>query len=284
MTGNLSIKNLSERFVSSDSSRRTQTSSSKDVSTAANLDSKKTEIVRLIADKLQIPELGVNLRRPRLHDHLTKSLEQFNATLVVGRTGTGKTSLVADFARRTQNRCVAWYKVEAADSDWAVFSSYLIECLNRHCSPQQSVDLREFIAHNSQSGEIASLTEVLGVWLAAAAIDKPMLIVLDDAHCVFDADWFTEFFHKLVPMLTSDVHLLMLSRALPSFPLWRMRSKQMLGVIDENLLQFNIEETSEMFDGYGLSASVALAAQQESFGRAAKLRRFAEVFNKQISN
>jgi ATP/maltotriose-dependent transcriptional regulator MalT len=78
------------------------------------------------------------------------------------------------------------------------------------------------------------------------------LIVLDDAHYLFDADWFGGFFSSLLYSLSPASHLLILSRGTPSLPLWRLRSKQVLGVVDEKLLAFDIEETQRLFEKFGL--------------------------------
>ena len=105
---------------------------------------------------------------------------------------------------------------------------------------------------------------------------KPVLIVLDDIHNVFDCDWFVEFFTTLLYSLPSDVHLLMLSRSNPPVPLWRLRSKQVLGVIDEKLLAFNLEETEKFLKSGSISTEKALQAHRKSFGRISRLKMIAE--------
>jgi ATP/maltotriose-dependent transcriptional regulator MalT len=59
------------------------------------------------------------------------------------------------------------------------------------------------------------------------------LVVIEDLHLVSDSDWLVPFFSRLLPLLPSEVHVLITSRSLPPAPLWRMRSKQSLVVIDE---------------------------------------------------
>ena len=62
---------------------------------------KKSEIL-LFAEKLKVPVFENQILRPRLNELLAKSLAQFGATLITGRSGTGKTALAADFARQYQ--------------------------------------------------------------------------------------------------------------------------------------------------------------------------------------
>lgn len=226
----------------------------------------KVEPLRLIADKLQIPQTNEQISRPRLKSFLAKSLNNFGAALVTGRAGTGKTALAADFAANS-NRQVAWYTIESADSDWRIFANYLLGSLNK--------------LQNAENG-ISANPETVAAQFGEA--EKPLLVVLDDAHCVFDAEWFAGFFQMLLPIRESNVQLIMLSRSLPPLPLWRMRSKQMLGVIDENLLAFTPEETILLFAQYNLSANLARLMHRETFGRAAKLKQFVEMFSVEEAN
>jgi ATP/maltotriose-dependent transcriptional regulator MalT len=69
----------------------------------------RTEI-HLLSEKLEVPRFRGLVQRPRLDDLLRNSIEQFPATLISGRAGSGKTATAAEFAR-TQDY-VAWYSVE----------------------------------------------------------------------------------------------------------------------------------------------------------------------------
>ena len=97
-------------------------------------------------------------------------------------------------------------------------------------------------------------------------------MVLDDIHHIFDCEWFTDFFNTLLYSLTPDTHLLMLSRSQPPLPLWRLRSKQVLGVVDEKLLALTRQETEELLADYGLSKEETEKFYKESFGRISKLK------------
>lgn len=227
----------------------------------------KIDSVKLFADKLRAPAVEGQVKRPRLVEQLEKSLAQFSATLVTGRAGTGKTVLAADFARQG-DFCVAWYKVETADSDWKIFSSYLLGSINENCSENNPID--------AEAVQIPQMTESLAARFVEAAREKPLLIVLDDLHSIFDADWFSEFFTSFVQSLGQNVHLLMIARTLPPIPLWRLRSKQVLGVMDEKLLAFNGEETVELFQKHKLSSKTAQAAQKIAYGKISKLEEIIE--------
>jgi LuxR family maltose regulon positive regulatory protein len=228
----------------------------------------KIDSVKLLADKLRIPDVVETVVRPRLTTHLEKSLAQYSATLITGRAGTGKTDLAVNCARQS-DFCVAWYKVETADSDWKIFSSYLLGSISQNCS-------ENFEELASNEIRVPLMTESLAERFADAAKEKPLLIVLDDLHSIFDADWFTEFFTSFVSSLAPNVHLLMIARTEPPLPLWRLRSKQVLGVMDEKLLSFTLDETVELFRKHRLSAAAARSAHKLAYGKVAKLTEIIE--------
>jgi ATP/maltotriose-dependent transcriptional regulator MalT len=64
---------------------------------------------------------------------------------------------------------------------------------------------------------------------------------------------------------------MLLGRSLPPAPLWRMRSKQTLCVLDEEALAFTPDEARRLYATYGLSPERAEVALRETRGRAATL-------------
>jgi ATP/maltotriose-dependent transcriptional regulator MalT len=226
----------------------------------------KEASIHLFAEKLRVPELRKTISRPRLTDLLAKSSSQFGATLICGRAGTGKTALAADFA--SQYKKVAWYSVEAADAGWNVFSSYLSAAVfgtgSGFSAESKTVDATET--------EISEFLADFFPKIGKTFRREKVLIVLDDIHHVFDASWFNDFFASFVNPLLSNVNILLLCRSKPSYPLWRMRSKQLLNVIDEKLLSLNVEETRQLYKKYDLPKENAEKAHRESFGRISKLK------------
>jgi LuxR family transcriptional regulator, maltose regulon positive regulatory protein len=226
----------------------------------------------LIADKLRIPAIDGLLPRPRLETMLANSLRRCGATLLSGRSGTGKTALAASFAGKLNN--VAWYSLEPPDIDWTSFSHYFAASIARSLGirPPGSRAGRQLDPSNAV---IAQFLSEIFTQLDGRPDNESLLIVLDDLHHVFDAPWFEEFFRILIHSLRESIHLLLLCRSRPPSPLWRLRSKQMLDVIDESLLAFNAEETEELFRLSGLNRSSARNAYNMSFGRVHRLRELA---------
>lgn len=229
----------------------------------------------LIHEKITVPVQKPRTSRPRLLDLLADNLTNYAATIVNGRAGAGKTTLAADFARRAQ-RPVCWYKVDAADAELSVFCRYLTSTL-RLQRPSLEADRLMQITESVESDRSEVLAEAFVFQLGEQrpAGTEPLLLIIEDLHLIYDADWVVPFFHRLLPLLPADVHLIITCRSLPPAPLWRLRSKQMLRVIEETELAFTFEETLRLFETYGLSEEHARVALRETNGRAAAIANFA---------
>jgi LuxR family transcriptional regulator, maltose regulon positive regulatory protein len=231
--------------------------------------------MQLILDKITTPVELPTVTRARLLQVLEESLTTCTSTVIYGRTGTGKTRLATDFAHRSGRR-VAWYKVDAADSALSIFFQYLVESVRRQ-RPDFGHEALARLLDETQSIEDVPLLAEAFVYELLESDAEPLLIVIDDLHLVYDADWVVPFFRRLLPLLPMDAHVLITGRSLPPAPLWRMRSKQMLCVVEESMLAFTEEEARRLFDCYGLSEREVKAALIETNGRAGVLDALARL-------
>jgi LuxR family transcriptional regulator, maltose regulon positive regulatory protein len=225
--------------------------------------------VHILKEKLEIPHCEGLIERPRLIEKLERSLGRFALTLVSGRAGTGKTSIGAAYART--RKTTAWFTVESSDVEWNVFASYLTASVRRAVGSKKAVG--DSLPHVTDSSPAAMATFLLNLAseLETAQTDCRPLLVLDGIHHLFDADWFAEFFNILQPSLSGSADLLLLCRSKPPNPLWRLRSKQQLDVIDEKTLAFDRDETMLLLDQVGRSQTEAARIHAETFGRVSKL-------------
>ena len=232
---------------------------------------------RLIHEKIVVPDELPRVSRPRLLKLLQENLTSYNATIINGRAGSGKTILATDFARHSR-RAVSWYKVDAADSDFRVFYEYLLASVRLH-RPLIDEGRLLYLAEAMRSDSPAMLAEALVHQLSEQLSEtqaEPLLIVIEDLHLVYDAEWVVPFFWRLLPLLPVDLHLLITCRSMPPAPLWRLRSKQMLRVLEEAEMAFTFDEAVDLFKTYGLGEEHARVALRHTNGRAATIAGFAD--------
>jgi LuxR family maltose regulon positive regulatory protein len=218
-------------------------------------------MTQVIADKITPPAAAPRLSRERLLGQLGASLENCNSTIIQGRAGTGKTLLAADFARRSGRR-VAWFKLDAPDSDLSAFIRYLCAAI---ATTRPGFGARTLAALREQADVPALVTAFTYELLES---DEPLLVIVDDWHLIYDAPWVVPFFGGVLPLLPPEVHFVLIGRSLPPTPLWRMRSKQTLCVLDEESLAFTLTEARRLFASYGLAPERAEELLLHTRGRA----------------
>jgi LuxR family transcriptional regulator, maltose regulon positive regulatory protein len=235
--------------------------------------------MKIITSKVMIPTEAPRVCRQRLLDTVRENLKSCHTTVINGRAGTGKTMLAVDFIRRHEGGG-AWFKVDAPDMSLPVFLEYLVASVGR-VRPgfgRHTLDCHALAFRSGQTGamsefDIAALGEAFAYDLERQA--DPLVLVIDDLHLIYDADWIVPFFHRLLLLLPAGTHMLILERGLSPAPMWRIRSKQRPFVITEQMLAFTLTEAEELFFGYGLSAEEARLALKQTGGRAAALHSVA---------
>lgn len=247
--------------------------------------------VHILWEKLHAPAIKGLMERERITELLTRSIAGFPVTLISGRAGTGKTFAAAAFAAGRKD--VAWYTLDPPDRDWNIFAGHFAACLAgrgmypglpKYVTTADKMPERDRVkamenfisfafekaSHGGHSGHGA------GKKTGRITETEAKLIVLDDIHHIFDADWFVDLFNLLIRSLPFSARLLLVCRSRPPGPMWRLRSKQAINVIDEKMLAFNLAETEKLFGMRGLSLEAAREAQEANFGRIALLLRYAE--------
>jgi LuxR family maltose regulon positive regulatory protein len=224
--------------------------------------------MQVIHDKVAVPPQNARVSRPRLLRLLGEGLESCTATVITGRAGAGKTLLAKDFVRGCGRRA-AWYTVEAHDGELPIFLRYLVESVSRQ-RPGFGREILAGLAGTPGFDDIRTLAEAFLFELQKCR-SEPLTLVVDDLHLVYDARWLVPFFSRLLPLLPPEAHMLIIGRSLPPTPVWRMRSKQTLCLVEEAELAFTPQEAAELFASYGLAGRDARAPLEQSGGRAAAL-------------
>jgi LuxR family transcriptional regulator, maltose regulon positive regulatory protein len=220
----------------------------------------------LLATKLHIPRARPGfVLRPRLLERLQEGMDQ-QVVLVCTPAGFGKTSLLADWARRS-GRAIAWLSLDEADNDPARFWRHVVATLEgiRPGVGERLAPLLGPPAPRSFEGLVTALLNQL------AAQPDEVVLVLDDYHRV-EAQPVHGSLGFLVEHLPPQVRLVVASRADPPLPLARLRAGGQLAELREADLHFTLEEAAELLReavGPDLSlpeaAVAALAARTEGW-------------------
>lgn len=194
--------------------------------------------------------------------------------MLVGRAGSGKTVLATDFVRRNKDH--SWYSIDSSDADWNSFQRYFRAAILR---PSGTRKLRRKSSDCVDEPFSSSPTELFADITAALELRGyawPSVIVLDGIHHLYDRKWFPEFFSLFVASIPHTSHALMIARSKPSTPVWRMRSKQVLNMIDEKLLAFSLSEMQELFVLKGVDIDAVPGVHESTFGRPSEVSAFLE--------
>jgi ATP/maltotriose-dependent transcriptional regulator MalT len=192
----------------------------------------------LLATKLHRPRPTSSLvARPRLTERLDEGLRNGHRLfLVVAPAGYGKTTLVTDWLDKTPIPS-AWLSLDEADNDPLRFFTYVVAALQKTLGPKLAQPTPEAFPMAPQSPEafvlplINDLTEV----------DRPILLALDDYH-VITAGPVREAMALLLRRAPPNLHLVVLTRVDPPFPLPRLRVRERMTEIRDRDLRFTPEE------------------------------------------
>jgi LuxR family transcriptional regulator, maltose regulon positive regulatory protein len=237
-------------------------------STTTPVETAAAERDRLLATKLHVPRPRPGfLARPRLLERLTEGTAG-ELTLVCAPAGFGKTSLLADWARRSRGP-VAWLSLDGGDSDPARFWRYVAAALDElRPGVGQRVGA---LLQGAQPPPEAIVTTLVNELVQGP---EEVVLVLDDYHLV-EAPAVHDSLAVLLERLPPQLHLVLASRADPPLPLARLRARGQLLELRETDLRFTPEEAAALLRatvGPDLPEAAAAALGDRTEGWAAGLQ------------
>ncbi len=195
--------------------------------------------------KIQPPMLPEEtLRRDRLLDWLHAKTRS-RLALIVADPGYGKTTLLADWSRRTRVRTL-WYRLDEHDRDWAVFIHHIVAAgreIDPAFAPNTAGLLRELAANlGNRSAIVRTLLTELRAWAVVGTA-----LVLDDYQNVDDVPEIREIVRELVVRGPDRLAVVISSRTRPTLPLARLRAIGEASEIGTDDLRFDRDETERLF-------------------------------------
>jgi ATP/maltotriose-dependent transcriptional regulator MalT len=207
-------------------------------STASRLDAGGADV--LLATKLYVPQLPPGfVSRPRLAARLAEGLAR-GLLLVCAPAGFGKTSLLADWARRGQ-RPVAWLSLDADDNDPARFWRHVVAAVDR-VAPEVGQRVEPLLGPPAPPSFEGLVTALINE-LATPVGEDEMVLVLDDYHLI-EAQPVHVSIGFLLEHLPPCLRLVLASRADPLLPLARLRARGQLAELRTDELRFTAAEAS----------------------------------------
>jgi ATP/maltotriose-dependent transcriptional regulator MalT len=202
-------------------------------------------MIKFIESKLRPPDLRPSrIKRERLIERLNSNLD-LSASFVCAGPGWGKTTVAAEFLNRT-DRAAVWYDLDSSDADIALFFQYLVQAV-RQVAPDFGRSTLDML--RSGAGTRPEQLADLFLYELSEAFEQELIIVLDNIHHAFAADWSAAVLYRILPLLPENIHLIMLARVAPLFTFSRLRSKQSMDQIDDRALAFTRAEATELLGG-----------------------------------
>ncbi len=168
--------------------------------------------------------------------------------LIVAEAGFGKTTLLADWARRT-TRLTAWYRLEPDDRDWLTFSRHLVAS-GRELDPEFAPETYSLIMQLGPGGPSAeeirsSLASEFAIF--GAAHPEGLTLIFDDYHAVDGSTEVAPTVRALLEATGPGFNLIVASRSLPKLPLSRLRARGAISKLTGDALCFEAAEADRLF-------------------------------------
>lgn len=223
--------------------------------------------------KIQRPALPAEtLPRERLLNWLGSKSEK-RVVYVIAEAGFGKTTLVADYLRRSRLRTF-WYRLDEEDTDGLAFLRYFVAAC-------RSVDPGAFNRSNAllsddslESVDQATVLETVTSDLGALG-STPSVLVLDDFYAAASGEAVCEVLEHLIEALPAGVQTIVISRRRPDLAVAALRAHGQLAELEREELRFEELETGRLFRDFyhqPLDAGVLHDLQERTDGWVASLQ------------
>ena len=199
----------------------------------------------LLNTKFTPPPSTGHMPRPHLSLWLDTHTRQ-RLALVSAPPGYGKTTLLVDFYN-AQSGPVAWYQLEASDSDPTVFLTHFIESIRRIRTSGKKAGMIGQHAQSLLNSVDSGLDprRVLNVLIneLSEQIHDSLIIILEDYHFVA-----SPIVHQLMDYLLENapgsLHFIISTRTDPPLALARLRAHGSLFELRAHDLRFNDDEVA----------------------------------------
>lgn len=227
----------------------------------------------IIRSKVRAPVLrDSTLSRARLLEWMDQHADE-RVRMLVAEAGFGKTTLLADWARRTIQP-VRWLKLDATDAEWALFISYLVAAFQEG-SPNFGSATLGLLGHVATLG--VTREQATGQLLAelGAIISEPTVLIIDDVQHVAGNEDVQHVIGRLLERAPHHLRFVLSGRGTPELKLGRLTAQGSVVSLGTDDLRFTRQELGELFRvGYHmpLDADLLGVVDERTEGWAASLQ------------
>ena len=202
----------------------------------------------VLTSKITVPSLpGWAVERARI-ERLIAAGVRGPLTTITGPPGSGKTMAIASWAASSADPGVlAWVTLDDYDNRPEVFWSYVLAALRRAGVAVPPVS-------PAVDGGTADHVFLLRLASVLAAQERPVVLVLDDAHLLTERDLLDGLAYVL-RSAAPGLHLVVSSRMDPLLPLHRYRLAGELTEIRVDDLAFSLPESTALMAQHGITLS-----------------------------
>lgn len=195
----------------------------------------------MLKTKLNKPKPTSNLIfRKELIDSLENGKEK-KLTLVSAPAGYGKSTAISQWI---DNSCLqyAWYSLDKSDNDINNFLHYAIASIQSVYETIGTETIKMMESGSSPSFETIATNIINELY----EIQEHFYIIFDDYHLI-ENQQINQLITFLLQNLPENIHLVLITRSDPSFPLSRLRSQQLVNDIRLSHLCFNSQDVYDFF-------------------------------------
>lgn len=215
------------------------------------LDDQAVEAIQdiIIRSKVRAPVLrDSTLPRARLLEWMDQHADD-RVRMLAAEAGYGKTTLLADWARRTI-RPIRWVKLDPSDAEWASFISYLVAAFQEGSEDFGIATLR-LLGHVATLG--VTRDQATGQLLAelGGIITEPTVLIIDDVQHVAGNEDIQHIIGRLLERAPQQLTFVLSGRGTPELKLGRLTAQGSVVSLTTEDLRFTRTELGDLFSiGY----------------------------------
>ena len=210
--------------------------------------------------KIQAPPLrDETLSRERLLNWLSVKIHN-RIVLVVAEAGYGKTTLLADFSRRTRVRML-WYRLDLGDRDPIVFLHHIVGAV-RVRLPEACAAAASLLADVGPTGPGLHVIVAALVRGLTELPDDATALVLDDYHVIEDSPDIRPIIREILTRAPERLTMVIASRRPPVIPIAKLRAQGEVAELRTADLRFDEDETERLFrETYSMPLEPGVASE-----------------------